>query len=296
MVRYWRNIFLFLLPLVIAIALLPESDKLRYAGLKAECSGKSEWMHNRIAINPKPIDVAYIGSSHVINGIEDAIIMRKQANAEQVVNFGFCRLGRDLQYQIIKDITAGHALRTIVLEVREFENKSSHPVFPFIGTTKNVLGANIVHNPKYLPNVFQHLSYKTQLTQDLLYNDSNSTFKFRDTGFPEWVETRKLDSNLYPVCRNETLLVNTTFPKFSRHYLQLISDLCYSKGISFKFIYLPSFNSNAIPVHMEVYESFGTVFIVPDSIMRNPNNWFDVQHFNHYGATKVSEWLADQDI
>lgn len=294
MVRYFLRIVLFSLPIAVVVILLPESDYLRYHGLEHECAGRSDWMYDRIYKNPKPVDIAFIGSSHTTNAVEDALIMREGDSSVSVVNLGFCRLGRDFQYQLISDLLEHKEVKTIVLELREFEGKVSHPVFPYLSTTKNVFNARVFKNPDYFQNIWRHLVYKSQLFQDYLFQDSVQKRSYRDTGFPEWVETRVLQDN-HPLVRSP-LVRDDAIPTFPYHYLSLIKNLCDAKKVKLVFLYLPSYNCKTIPSFELTYNHLGKTLVVPDSILSNRNNWVDTEHFNHYGAVKLSRWLLSEQL
>src|SRR6478609_8139791 len=55
------------------IALLPVPDQVRYESLSDDATRIRE-IHERIVANPKPIDVAFIGTSHTWNGASDSEI------------------------------------------------------------------------------------------------------------------------------------------------------------------------------------------------------------------------------
>src|SRR5687767_9647068 len=99
---------LFLLPLLAGatiIFFLPTDRKRSYHYLTKDCEGRGAWMYRRIFERPEPVDVAFLGSSHTINGINDTLINQQLIGKKMTAcNLGYCRLGRDLQLVLIKHL------------------------------------------------------------------------------------------------------------------------------------------------------------------------------------------------
>ena len=76
--------------------------------IEGDCGGHGNWVWNRIYNNPKTIDVAFIGSSVIIAGINDQVVedsFRRQTDLDlNFANLGYCRFGRNLSYAILKEL------------------------------------------------------------------------------------------------------------------------------------------------------------------------------------------------
>src|SRR6476661_964112 len=101
MKKFILHILLFLLPIVAGwVMVVSQSiDKKRaYHYLTEDGEGRGAWMYRRIYESKEPIDIAFLGSSHTINGINDTLInqlLRDSGSTKTTCNLGYCRLGRD---------------------------------------------------------------------------------------------------------------------------------------------------------------------------------------------------------
>ncbi len=299
MKKFLKNISIFCLPIALLLIVLPTNDQLRYEGLEGDCSDRGSWIYNRLYMDTGLIDVLFLGSSHTINGVEDAILERSSEKGKRFVNMGYCRLGRDLSYALLKEVVTNKKPSKVIVEIRESENRYSHPIFPFVAQTKDVLLAEPILNRDYLSNIWEHIFYKVDLTQDFLYQvkDTNHV-EFRSTGFPPWVDTSTLvvsGTEFEGKSESEPLWQQQIFDRFSKSYLQRISALCVERDIDLFFLYLPSFHPRQTrPTNLEWYEKYGELLFPPDSLQTSPLYRHDVDHFNHKGAEILSNWLSEK--
>ena len=161
MKKLYQNIMLFALPLLIMIIWLPVDRKLKYAGLKDACYNHGLWLYNRIFEDNKPTDIVFLGSSHTINGIDDQYIEEQLKPYHlTAANLGYCRLGRNLHYVLLKELLEVKHPDYVILEIREDENRYSHAVFPYLASTSEVLMAEPFFNRDFFKDIFLHCSYK----------------------------------------------------------------------------------------------------------------------------------------
>lgn len=281
---------------MLIVGWLPEADIDRYGGLKGECSERSVWMYGRIYKNPKPIDVAFIGSSHTINAVEDALIMRESKNHITAVNLGFCRFGRDFHFQLIQDLIDHKKVKTIVLEVSGDENRSGHPDFPYLGSTKNVVASFRSSNPEYIQNIWKHFLYKIELFHDALWKikDTSKIEDFRDTGFPEWVEQGFLPKMPTLSESEHSSNAKANMPRVPKYYLHQIQKLCDGANVELVYLYLPPLNSNLSAIELEFYKQNTRLLIPPKELLEDHTKRIDRHHFNHAGAIALSRWLIGE--
>src|SRR3954471_5395782 len=108
---------------VISVSLLPVSEEVRYASLRDDAEGL-RWVHERIMRSREPIDVAFIGTSHTLMGVDDQSIQRQLALAAKtvnVVNLGVIWAGRDLHLLITRELLARKKPKLVVIEINEHE-------------------------------------------------------------------------------------------------------------------------------------------------------------------------------
>ena len=301
MKKLYLNIILFLLPLLVIVALLPTNKRSKYLGLKNDCFNHGIWIHDRIFENMKTIDIAILGSSHTINGFNDEIIENELNKYNTtVVNFGYCRLGRNLNYTLIKEILQEKQPKYIVLEIRNDEDRYSHPIFPYISNTTDVLFPNPLYNRDLVDDIFTHLSYKVELTQDMIFQkNSDKTLRLKDFGYSSFSDTASiqlLDSikQTRAIPDEKMMAIKRNFyMKFPRVYLNKISKLCKHSNINLLFVYLPSYGQYLKqPKEYSSYLKYGEVLIPPKEILQKQFNWYDENHLNQAGGKELSIWLS----
>jgi len=291
----------FLLPVAGVIILLPVSERQKYQGLKDDCFNHGIWIHDRIYHNDKPIDIAFLGSSHTINGINDKEISRLLQN-RQAVNLGYCRLGRNLSYVLLKDLMAGKHIEHLVLEVRQTESRYSHPIFPHVAATRDVMLANPFFNKDALSDIWTHFAYKIELVQDILFQQEEAApIRMQDYGFASSKDTASTALlNETKLKRSQpknpmTNLERNFHSTYARFYLKKIHRLCDRNNIRITFLYLPSYGvPDERPAEYEIYKKYGNVFLPPRHILENQANWYDENHLNQIGANKLSIWVGEQ--
>ena len=301
--KLYKNIILFLLPVLILIILLPVNERSKFIGLKDDCFNHGIWIHDRIFNNKKSVDIAFFGSSKTINGINDELIEKELSTANiNIVNFGYCRLGQNFSLSLIKKILKNKQPKQLIFEVREDEDRYSHPIFPYIASTSEVILANPFFNRDILSDVYTHLSYKIELTQDYLYQEgTNTPFSSEHFGFASSPDTASIEylQNIKSVRNNPkselTIFERDFHMQFSRTYLKRIHRICSRKNIEITFLYIPSFGSPIkIPKEIESYKKYGRVLFPPEEIFEDPSNWHDEDHLNQTGAEKLSFWIAKE--
>ena len=157
MKRFLKNITVFFVPVLIGIVLLfviPVDKKFSYQFVKGECNNIASWIYYRTFENQKNIDVVFSGASHFACGIMDEMIENELNEGKtvntSVVNFGYCRAGRDVQYIMLKDVFKRKNPKILVIEVTEDEPRKSHPVFPFLAETDDLFGSFVFFNQRFL--------------------------------------------------------------------------------------------------------------------------------------------------
>lgn len=295
------NTLLFLIPIVIFIIVLPNDKRLKYQGLEDDCFNHGIWIYDRIYNNDKPIDIAFMGSSHTLNGIDDSLIS-ENIQLGEAVNLGYCRLGRNLSYVFLKDLIAEKQIKHLVLEVLEDEDRYSHPIFPYLASTHDVLFPPPFFNRDILSDLWTHFVYKTEILQDIIYKQEQSkpirTVEYGFTTSQDTASVEYLDSIMQKRSKPEPLM--SKFERdfhmnFARKYLSKINQICNKNNIQITFLYIPAYGSHLVkPKEIETYSKYGKVLIAPRQIFDDKNNWYDKGHLNHSGAKALSLWLINQ--
>ena len=296
MIKLFKNIFSFLLPILIGVIFISPPRELVYNGLNQLCSNHWTWLYKRIYTNDKPVDICFIGSSKTISGIDDRKIESiLKDNDRHVLNLACCRLGRDMDYLLLKEVIKNKKPSHIVLEVREGESKFSHPVSPYIRSSTSQLSAYLLFNKNALLNYWIHFYYKVQIIQDWIHGTHLSTTDKTDYGFGSSTDTMEMPS-INPVKQIDTThsWIQSLSHCYPMHYLNKIKRTCAQHKIKLSLLYLPNFGETRYPVMIREYERLGKVYLPPKSIFENPDHWWDENHLNEAGAKLLSEWMAYQ--
>jgi hypothetical protein len=309
MKKFVLHILLFLLPLIagwIMVVSKPIDKKRAYHYLTDDCEGRGAWMYRRIFESKKPIDIAFLGSSHTINGINDTLInqrLRDAGSTATTCNLGYCRLGRDLTYVLMKHLIDQKKTRIFIIEVMVDEYPRSHPVFPFLAETKEVLDPKTIFNTSYPSNLYSNsvaqwmylrqnwmneaYPYKYALRES--YGFTTNTFE-ADTN----LLNRKKETNANTRGKSKTWTRNINMP-FPRAWLNEIGDLAKKNGCKIYFLYLPPYGSpEPLPIEAGTYSKYGNLWTLPDSLLNNKKNWYDSDHMNLQGANIASEIVAEK--
>ncbi len=297
------SIVLIFLPVIVAFMLIPVEKRSRYAGLKDDCFNHAIWIHDRLYMNEKSVDIAFIGSSHTVNGINDKLIENSlKTENTSVANFGYCRLGRNLSYTLIKEIYKKKKPKVIVIEVLEDEDRYSHPIFPYIAETRDIFAPALLFNRDIATDIREAILFKLTLIQQFLFPAgekipvNNEAFGFAcspDTAAIETLQEIKIkrhrsDPEMPAMERN-------FYMNFPRSYLKKIAEMCKIQNTKLIFLYLPGYGAQAVvPKENATYMRYGEVLIPPDSITANISYWKDEDHVNQAGAASLSRWIAEE--
>jgi hypothetical protein len=301
MKRVALNILFFVLPLVLLIWLVPVDRRQRFIQLKEDCSWHGIWFFDRVHHNKTPVDVAFLGSSHTINGIMDEAVEKQLGDGSlHVVNFGYCRYGVNIYPVLLKEILLTKKPKILFLEVREDENRYSHPVFPYIADARDIFLATPFFNRDLARDYFNAFLYRIRLLKaQYFHKDSLAPFRegdfgymgSKDTASKAFLEKVRLE-RMKPKVRPGRL-ERDFYMTYPRIYLRKLSALCVENDVQLCFLYLPEYGSpEKEPAEMMTYRKYGTVLIPPHEIFEDPANWGDESHLNTAGAGKLSAWVA----
>lgn len=297
---------LFCLPLLALIGFIiayPVDKRQRYLNLNNDCFDHGLWVYDRIYNNDKPIDMVFLGSSLTLNGINDQLLSDSLKNRGiNVANLGYCRLGRNLIYAILKDAFKIKKIKQIIIEVKDDEDRSSHPIFPYIADEEDVFFPYLLFNQAFLNDMYKAFMFKLQLQQAQWFGRSKQApIRTEDYGFASSPDTA--DEKLLEGFRQQRAsprkfvqgLARSVYMQFPRHYLKQIKHLADKHDARITFLYFPSFGSVLKkPVEYANYLPYGNVLLPPDSMLANTAYWHDDIHLNQTGAKVLSNWLLSQ--
>lgn len=308
MKKFLKHTLLFILPVLIGwiiLFIIPTDHKRAYHYLTDDCDGRAAWMYQRIYESKLPIDIAFLGSSHTINGVNDTLINNELANysasKKKTCNLGYCRLGRDLTYVFMKALIRQKGTKTFIIEVYTDENGISHPVFSFLADSREIIDPRVLLNKNYFPNLYKSSVSKLMYIRQNIFEEpyvnkykSPEQMGFNSNNFEaDTNELRIKKERRYKKKFKQSNLLRDIDLQFPHAWLKAMSELAKSNDAEIVFLYIPSYGSpEKQPIEMETYTQYGQVWIAPDSIFTNKKNWYDHEHLNINGANSFSTWIA----
>ena len=326
MKRVWRLAGLGLLAAAMALlgmCLLPHDRYIRWQDERLEAYARLGWVYERIHFDPTPVDVAFVGTSHSLNGIDGAAVTRAAAEAGRsclnVVNLAIPSYGRNLHWTIVRELLRTRPVRTLVLEVLENETRKAHPLFVEVADAAEIVGAPVLFNERYVTDLLL-----LPMRQALLFLKTMAPAQFglraafesdRYDG-PDVDNTRvvqvggrvltrpndrredpaRLDREAQGILAGKRLhMLGKALAPFEYaipdRYLPLILSLARLRGVDVVPLYLPGYGMPDAPIEPWPYPEADKMLFVND-ILRKPENWGDVFHLNQFGAAELSARLG----
>jgi len=312
---------------LVGMTLLPHKPYVRWQNLRAEAYARLGWIYERVHYDPTPVDVAFVGTSHTMNGVDAAVVAQAMGAAgartpagqcPTATNFAMPNYGRSLHWVVAREILETKPVKLLVLEVIENESRKPHPQFVHAATTRDVLTAPALVNLNYFNDIVRLPFRQASLAVESLAPEQfglKSRFDPADYDGSTVDNTRvvnvngqaltperntslpaaELDDEAEQNLRNKNLhmlpkpLQSLEFA-LPRYYLRRILDLADKKGVRVVFLYLPGYGQPPQPYDMSDYQ--GREMLKVNDILADRSLWFDVHHLNAEGAHRLSERLG----
>jgi hypothetical protein len=281
--------------------------------------GRLRWIYERIHFDPKPIDIAIIGSSRTQLGLSAAAIEQDLAlrgKPANVANFSVDGPGRDVQWAILDELNTAKSPKAVVVMVDEEPYPIGHPTFKYVASAGAIVFPpspflhNYLYNLAYLPvrkltlfgaNLFPDLFGLSKQFDPQRYAQSRTDYGtsfISDLG--KWVDMEHpvpratlLAEPRRPAPRTLVARALTQISGGEDHlYLRKIAADVKAHGAQLIFVFLPMFNGPQSVSDLDFLKQFGPVLNYGDLAQRDElyENW---AHLNHAGAMTASARLAD---
>lgn len=314
------------LALMVAI---PHREVVRWQAVRTEAYARLGWAYSRIHDDATPIDIALIGTSHTMNGIDGLAVARAMAAAGlrepggrclTVTNFAIPNYGRNLHYLLARELLDHRRPRAIVLEVVENETRKAHPLFSHVATTRDLVTAPVAGNTGYLADLIRLPYRQVALGVESLAPDSfglhprfnpgrydgSTVDNTRVVTVDGKALTPPLDRALDPgqldraaaglraAKRLHYLPPSLAGIEYAmpRRYVAALLDLAQQRGVPVYLLYLPGYGQPPAPYDLSLYRGLPMLTVAPALAPRA--HWHDVHHLNADGAAAASALLAGQ--
>lgn len=297
MQKFLKKIALFLTPLILGLIVIymsPVDKKDAYCYIKGSCYNRGEWMYHRMFEDSTDIDIAFLGTSHTMCGVQDSMLNSNEDHVN-VANLAFCWQGLNFQYVILQDLLANKKPSMIVFEVREQEENLNHTLFPYIASDKDLFEQPFMRNEKCLSNLYHagRMRFDLKIEEPRALHPAYGKFGFSARGetadyaaLHDWQHQMEEKYGIGGEYHDAVMTV------YIQHYFERMLALCKENGVEVKFLYLPDFGFVLDePLNTDVYRACGELLIPPRSLFENPYYWADEGHLNTIGATQLTNWL-----
>ncbi|MHB8285476.1 MAG: hypothetical protein ACYDD1_12460 [Caulobacteraceae bacterium] len=292
-----------LLAVVVLLALAPVSRQSRLSTLQGD-GRRVTALYDRIVVDPTPIDVAFIGSSHTVNGVdaagEQAALAALGVRA-RVANLGMFVMGRDLQLFLVRQLVTHKGPKVLVVEINEHVAPLGHPYLPYVGDASDMIAAGA---PLNLPKMFL-LFLKEQMrgvADAVLPGRAKTTSPLGLNGWQPltgvWSGARgapslgdRLQARFGPRLR---LGIYSATSYYEDGAVRRIVDLAKAHGVQVVFLYLPEYRyaADPDPALLRRYARLAPVVAMPRALALDRSNWFDHAHLNQDGARRLTPALT----
>lgn len=312
------------LAILMVVTFLPHDPYVRYQRLSLGSHAKAQWIYERTVFDDKPIDFAFFGTSHTMNGIDSGFLQfrlsKEYGMQKNVVNFAIPNFGRDMHYFLTKLLLQHKKPEAVFLEIREIESRDMHPASHYLADSWDLLSAPLLVNTRYAGNLV-----RLPLRQSELFIQSHLPFLFNvETEEPAaqaaipshndlaiYYKTNGVRRDkvveLDQLLRSEEKWNKVQTPKLSRdsslqtfvnfnasfHYVKKIAELAEANDVKLIFVYIPEYGSRETSVDEAFYQQFGPILYVDKGkVFDNTEHWYDHGHLNSYGAESLTENVA----
>lgn len=311
-----------------AMVAIPHDRYVRWQDERTEAYARLGWVYERIHYDPTPTDIALIGTSHTMNGLDGlAIAQRIAADGTRgeggrcltVTNLAIPAYGRNLHWAIAHELLGARRPRAIVLEVFENETRKAHPVFSHVADSGDLLTAPMLVNQNYVADLIRLPYRQLRLGIESL---SPATFGLKPRFDPADYDGSTVDNTrlvnvggraltpplttvMDPAALEQAAAIDRAnknlnmLPKVleryeyavPRHYVSAILSEADKAGVPVYLLYLPGYGMPPRPVDMRLFQ--GRPMLEVNDLLRRRDRWHDVAHLNAQGAAAVSTHVAD---
>ena len=312
--RFWWGMLATACVVLGVVLALPHDPAVPFHLLRTTDYIKAGWIYDRIVISNVPIDVALIGTSHMLNAADSGMLedgLSKAAGARvHVANLALPSLGDDLHDLFVTMLLAHKRPRLIVVELQQVPARAAHPAYRLLAPFWDVVGEPL-GNPAYFDDVLQLPHRQLRYFADSLgaapagavADHWDDTYQvIRHDGLLAAPRLGPPPDGLVQDAARDRALLNAKAAEYARlgwltfryndWYLRHFLNAARDRGVRVVLLYLPVFGTTAPPAGADWLGVYGPIVTPPAALLSDPLLWHDTEHVNFAGARVVSDWLV----
>ena len=307
--------------IAIGAAALPDNPYQRWQLVENTLFANATWSYERIHFDPRPVDVAIIGSSRSQIGLSAPRIAARLAALGApvtVANMSVIEDGRNIEWAIVDELFKTKRPKLLVVLVNEDMSRWGHPGFKYVAPAAAIAWPpepflhNSLYDIAYLP--FRQLKlFAARLSPEVFglrtafdperyrrapidYSVSQvlADGKFVDMDTPHSAEYLRDEERAYEATTRPSQLppfVAAITDRDNEVYVTRIAEIAKAHGARLLFVLLPKFEGSTIIEGQAFYAALGHVENYGD-LARDPGLFQSFAHLNHAGATIASDRVA----
>jgi hypothetical protein len=304
-----------------AMLALPHDKFIRYQGLNDSTAPTAYWIYERIHMDPTPIDVAFIGTSHTGLSVHSRRLeedLQRHGLSVKAVNFHIVKNGVNMQYAVAKELLEARKVKLLVVEMSDLEDRKTHPDFIYVADSMDVLTAPVLPNVNYFSDLLRLPGRQVDLFLQTLqqrlgwsapsyippYEGPNlehaEFIRTLDGVRHERTETHTLAQMEELRKEQERLIMRPVLPtsmnaiefRMPRYYTNRILELARSHGTGVVFLYTPRYGGPRTPAPYQQYAN-RVELINPWTQVQDYSLWTDDTHLNWDGAKRLTDFVGE---
>jgi hypothetical protein len=306
-----------------AAAATPDDPYQRYKASASTDYIKAGWIYERLHFDPTPIDIAFLGSSRSMQGIDGAKIEDLLGAGGRpdlhVANLALPALGRDVDYLIARQLLEAKRPKLLVVEVDYIEFHEPNPSFLLLADMKDVAQAPLLINENLASDLFQIPARNLRLLWEATLHGPQRFAPQLYAG-PHWDDvyiTTGHDGVRSPPrlsflerddfeARARGFVDGMTGKarqydswawvelRYTETYLKRLLDMSRDAGVKIVFLYMSPNGAPPQPFNESLLRRYGDIWPMPEDIRQDYSLWFNPTHLNFNGAERLSAALAQR--
>lgn len=305
-----------------ALFFLPTDPYQRHAALRSTDYIKGAWIYERLNFDPTPVDIAFLGSSRTMEGVDAATVEADLATdgvAAHVVNLALPSLGQDTPALLARMLAETKRPRIVFVETDYLVSRGSSPAFSLLATPQEALGAPFVVNEWLPANLLRIAARNLSLTWKRLtgqsavfdptaYRGAHWEDVLRVTGRDGRLGRARVTHMSIASFESEAAIWQGNLLRKSRQYhdwawvelhyaetwQQRMLEALQTSGTHIVLLSMPPVGMKEPPFHATTLRQYGEFWALPDLVAHDHTLWDNPTHMNYWGAEAYSHWLARQ--